>query len=119
MKKRKAEYVELIEHENDKLSRKLRKVRNKAGLDWFHKMRALNARISGTMPREAAVLCAKEFDVQDFQTSCGWFNSFKKRNSILQKKSKWEIKRNVTKCSEVLQRKCGETISGSEKKRQF
>jgi hypothetical protein len=65
---------------------------NKATLNWFHKMRALNARISGPGTQEAALQFAKEFKVQDFQESSGWLESFKNKNLISQKRTSGKTK---------------------------
>jgi hypothetical protein len=65
IKKRRAEYLERIEHESDKFCRKIIKAINydisKATLNWFPKMSALNARISDPVIQEAALRLAKEF----------------------------------------------------------
>jgi hypothetical protein len=56
------------------------------------KMRTVNARISGCMIGKAAVQFSKEIEVQIFQASSGWLDSFKERNLISQKNSKCGIK---------------------------
>jgi hypothetical protein len=79
------ECLDPIEHENDKLCRKVRKRSEditKATLNRFHKMRALNACILCRMIQEAALQLAKEFQVQYFQVLSRWLDSFKKRNLI-------------------------------------
>jgi hypothetical protein len=95
IKKRKIEYLEQIKHENGKLCSKVRKPNNgdisKATLNLVHKMRVLNAHIWGPVIQKAAHKFIKEFEVQDFQTSSGWLDSFMNRNLNFTRENEWGI----------------------------
>jgi tRNA-dihydrouridine synthase len=63
MKKWTVEYLKQMKHENNKFCRKIRKTSNdeinKAILNWFNKMRLLNAHILGPMIQEAVLQFSK------------------------------------------------------------
>lgn len=82
-----------IEHrsrtENPKMKRKYRPTRfekvNELTLDWFNRMRRMDARISGPMLQEAALYFADKLRVTGFKASSGWLDSFKKRHNMSSK----------------------------------
>lgn len=70
---------------NLQMKRKYRSTRfekiNNLAIDWFHRMRRMDARVSGPMLQEAALYFADEMRVTDFKASNGWLDSFKKRHN--------------------------------------
>ena len=52
---------------------------NRAIPNWFKIMRAENVPISGSLMKEKALYFAKELSFEDFQTSDGWLDKWKKK----------------------------------------
>ena len=81
--KRKLEYIQRYEeNENELQYRKIHKTNNidinQAILEWFKKMRGINALISRPMLKEEALDFAKKFGLERFSASNGCLESFKK-----------------------------------------
>lgn len=80
---------ERLKTENPKMKRKYRSTRfqqvNNMTIDWFHRMRRMDAGISGPMLQEAALYFAEKMHLPEFKASNGWLDSFKKRHNMSSK----------------------------------
>lgn len=89
IKKRKNEYLDRIQTESEKMSRKKRKTEfddiNSLTLKWYTEMKGLNLKLSGPKIQEVAIKFARELNQPDFKASSGWLESFKMRNNISSK----------------------------------
>lgn len=94
MKKNKLQITERFKNENHRMNRKHRTTRNtkhrttrydeinNMTIDWFRRVRAMDARISGPMLQEAALLFAEKNNFPEFKASNGWLEAFKKRYQV-------------------------------------
>ncbi len=75
--------------ENPKMKRKYRSTRfekvNDLTIDWFKRMRRMDARVSGPLLQEAALYFAEKLHVSDFKASSGWLHSFQRRHNMSSK----------------------------------
>lgn len=89
IKKNERKIKERMKVENPKMKRKYRSTRfekvNDMTIDWFYRMRGMDARVSGPMLQEAALYFAEKLQVIEFKASSGWLDSFKKRHNMSSK----------------------------------